>query len=223
MLTLTDREIFNLTLVNMKYLSLILFTLIAAALFSACSYRTSDGSAADQVELSASGSAVTYQLIAIEGHTPPDGGFYELDDSTGRWCERPTAADMMSYARMSGLENPEDVPDLTNFFSDEETRLFKSCRITFNDRGKEISLSLSYNGAVVYSSIVDKAGIPASGNYEIRVKSIKGFDLPEPSGSLLLAGGMDYVISAGSEPAISYTNELGQFFLKFRRLSDSGQ
>ena len=196
---------------------------VLAVIFSACSYPNTNGSADDAVDANAEGSSATYQLVAIEGHTPPDGGFYELDDSTGRWCERPTAADIMAYSKMSDLKNPEELPDLTNYFNDEHTQLFNSCRMVIRELDQTIALTLSYNGSVVYAGSVDKASIPAGGNYEFRVKSIKGFNLPEPEASLELTNGTDYVITCGAEPAMSFTNELGEYFLKFRRVNDAQQ
>ena len=218
------KEKSNLDSPGMKTTFITLLSIaVLAVILSACSYRNTDGTGDDSADANAEESSVTYQLAAIEGHTPPDGGFYELNDSTGRWCERPTAADIMAYSRMSDLENPDESPDLTNYFSDEHTRLFNSCRMVVRDLGQTLSLTLSYNGAVVYAGSVDKASIPAGGTYEFRVKSIKGFDLPEPEASLELTNGTDYVITCGAEPAMSFTNEFGEYFLKFRRVTESGQ
>ena len=200
-----------------------IFVVVLAVIFSACSYRNTNGSADDAADANAEGSSATYQLVAIEGHTPPDGGFYELDDSTGRWCERPTAADIMAYSKMSDLKNPEELPDLTNYFSNEHTRLFNSCRIVIRDLGKSISLTLIYDGEEVYAASVDKARISAEGNYEFREISIWRFDLPVPEGSLDFTDATDYVITYSANPGLSFANEFGEYFLKFRRLPDGGQ
>lgn len=196
---------------------------VVALLVDACSYRSPENSAADQSRAEESGTATAYQLVAIEGHFMPSGGFYELDDRTGVWCETPSAADMMSYARINGIDDPNDVPDLRTFFDEESTRLFNSCILSVRENGDGVLLSLNYDGKMIYSTSVNKSDIPPGGNHEIRVKTIKNFELPQADGSMLLENGGDYVISVGNEPAISFTNEWGEYFLKFRRVPQDGQ
>lgn len=208
----------------MKKNSVIYFlTVVLVVIFSACGYRNTEGSGAKSADANTEGTSVTYQLVAIEGHTSPDGAFYELDDSTGRWCERPTAADLMAYSKMNDPENPNELPDLTNYFSNEHTRLFNSCRIVIRDLGKSISLTLIYDGEEVYAASVDKARISAEGIYEFREISIWRFDLPVPEGSLDFTDATDYVITYSANPGLSFANEFGEYFLKFRRLPDAGQ
>lgn len=200
-----------------------LLAAVAAVVVYACGYRSSENSSAQQSDADEGGTSVVYQLVAIEGQIAPDGGFYELDDRTGIWCELPSAADMMAYATVNGIDNPNDVPDLRTFFDKESTRLFNSCSLSLRESGTVVLLSLNYNGQMIYSASVNKSDIPAGGNHEIRVKTIKGFELPQADGSLLMENGGDYVISVGNEPAISFTNEWGEYLLKFRRSSQQGQ
>jgi len=159
-----------------------------------------------------------YQLISILGHYPMHGGFYEFDEKSSLWCERPMAADMMAYARQHDIEDPNDVPDLSSFFDQETTRLFNSCKLKMIGNGDYTAISLEYDGKTVYQNSLKKSKIPAGGKYEIKVKSIANLDWPEQNGTMLFSEAGNYVISIGGEPEISFSNEFGQYFLKFRRL-----
>lgn len=71
--------------------------------------------------------------------------------------------------------------------------------------------------------ITEEENHPLGGAHEVRVKSINGFERPQPDGSLSMENGSDYVISVGDEPAVSFTNEWGEYLLKFRRVLQGEQ
>ena len=202
----------------MKSFCKLLFVLLISSMMASCNNDSSNkSSSSNKID---STTTEKFQLVAINGQFPPAGAVYEYDDKKSEWCNRPTAADLTAYATQNKIEDPEKIPDLSDYFGEKTTKLLNSCYITISTKGNLVNFMLYYNGNSVYEYSVNNAGIPNNGSKEVRVDKINNFDLsPDPDpGSMILSDGKNYVITIGKEPTISFSNESGNYSLAFKKI-----
>jgi len=153
-----------------------------------------------------------YQLNSIKIIGDPHGGFYEFDPKKKQWCERPMMADVMSYMQIAGLEEIDEVPDLTNYFGKSATKDLNSCLLSINKFSSYKIVELNFKNQMVYRDSVSLE------TKRIPIKNpIVLFEEKDDVGSFILSDGKKYSINLDSIPNIDYSNQFCEVTLNFKR------
>jgi hypothetical protein len=184
---------------------------------------TNDTTSTNTTLLGATITAVDqYRLHTITGKFAPHGGIYKYDSSKMSWCEQPMAADIMSYMQLNEIANMEDLPDLNNYFSEDESNAFNSCIIKVTNYGNFKDIAIQYNGKIIYEKSFD-ATDERNNNIEFEVKNLAKFNLPQV-GSMDYSKGKNYIISIGERKTnITFTNEIGEYELEFLKINKTSK
>ncbi len=153
-----------------------------------------------------------FKLFSISGTFFPHGGWYEYDSIQKKWCERPMAADMLAYEAQNNIDDPEKVPDLSNYFDERTSNMINTCILSIETRENNKIISLRFGGNLIFEDSVTLEKI------SVKIpKSLNNF-IGEIPGSMDLSEGRDYTISI-NPPSINYSNEVGDYELNFSKVS----
>lgn len=142
---------------------------------------------------------------------------YNYDATQNLWCEHPNAAAMMSYMKMNDIQNPDDIPDMIQYFDVKTTNDFNSCMIKVADYGDFKDISLHYKGNIVYENSL-KVGDQSGKFQTFKVKKLNNFNLPM-TGSIDYSNGRNYTITIEDQKAkIVFSNEFGNYEMELLKI-----
>ena len=153
-----------------------------------------------------------FRLFSILGTFAPHGGLYEYDSIQKKWSERPMAANMLSYASQNNIDDPEKVPDLSNYFDEKISNMINTCILSIETRENNKIISLRFGGNLIFEDSVTLQTMSVKIS-----KSLKNF-IGEIPGSMDLSEGRDYTISI-NPPSMKYSNDVGDYELNFSKVS----
>lgn len=156
-----------------------------------------------------------YQLINIHGFFAPSGSTYEYDTKRKLWCERPTAGEIMSFVNNEGGSDPNQIPDLSNYFDIKTTTLLNSSILSIQKNEDYYAINLSVGSLFIYIDTIP-VGIKSFKLQSLR-KRLFNFDI---NGDMILDDGRNYVMNLKPSPMISFENDYGNYELHFQKINE---
>lgn len=208
----------NITSIYIRYLHLFFLFL----LFSCATKESKDPKDPKDQDstISNDGSRITnptktifYQLHSINGFFAPAGSTYEYDAGSKLWCERPTAGELMAYSQDAGINDPSEIPDLSNYFERKTTDLLNSCLLTVTQSSDYNAINLSVGSLFIYVDTIPK-GLKSFQIQELR-RPLFNFPI---NGDMILDNGRNFQMSLGNTPKITYINDYGNYELHFEEI-----
>jgi hypothetical protein len=169
-----------------------------------------------EIELKAPSASIKtdyYQLSNIQGFFAPSGSTYEYDTKRKLWCERPTAGEMMSFANSEGVSDPNQIPDLSNYFDLKTTTLLNSGILSIQKNVDYYAINLSVGSLFIYIDTIP-VGINSFKLQSLR-KRLFNFDI---DGDMILEDGRNYFMTLKPSPMISFENDYGTYELHFQKI-----
>jgi hypothetical protein len=156
-----------------------------------------------------------YQLREISGQCSPDGGHYEFDKIKKQWCSRPSAGDVMSYAKMSGIDDYSKIPDISSYFDRKISNKLNSCKLLVKTEGNARTVTIYFQGNVIYKNTFDIDNSSNTTNW-IKLPNLYKLNLNDINGNMAFDNARNYKLDlTSSKPIIKFENEFGNYELRF--------